>query len=169
MTGLCLAFILAKQAARERVTILALPLGVFVVATALYGIHAHVPWAISRLFPLFIAASPLPLAYAVSRCEIPSRLLRYALAPAAIAVLGMAAQVIYVSVWGAAIWGVSAEAVQRMVEEANRALLPGDSWRVQLSAGLLWMTLMTGTAAWRFGQALMEFQQGTAPEPRRVA
>jgi hypothetical protein len=163
MTGLCLAFFLAKQAAQEREMILVLPLGVFVVATALYGIHACVPWAISRLFPLFIAASPLPLAYAVSRCEIPSRLLCYALAPAALAVLGMAAQVIYVAVWGVAIWGVSAESVQRMAEEANRALLPGGLWHVQLSGGLLWMTLMTGTAAWRFGQALRGFLQGTAP------
>jgi hypothetical protein len=155
MTGLGLALILAKQAAQEHGTRLALPLGGLIVAMALYGIHACVPWPMSRLFPLFIAASPLPLAYAISRCEIQPRLLCYALAPAALAVLGMAAQVIFVAVWGFAIWGVSPEAVRRMSEEANRPVLPGSLWHVQLSIGLLWMALMTGAAAWRFGQVLV--------------
>jgi hypothetical protein len=164
MTGLWLAFILAKQAARERGTSLVVPLGGLVVATVLYVVHARVPWAMSRLFPLFIAASPLPLAVAVSRCAIQPRWLRYALAPAALAVLGMAAQVIFVAVWGFAIWGVSPEEVRRMAEEANRPLLPGSLWHVQLSGGLLWMALMTGTAAWRFGQVLMGFRQNTSPE-----
>jgi hypothetical protein len=164
VTGLWLAWILAKQAAQQHGTRLVLPLGGLVIAMALYGIHACVPSAMSRLFPLFIAASPLPLAYAVSRCEIQLRLLCYALAPATLAVLGMAAQVIYVAVWGFAIWGVSPEAVQRMAEEANRPLLPGGLWHVQLSGGLLWMALMTGTAAWRFGQVLMGFRQDTTPE-----
>jgi hypothetical protein len=164
VTGLWLALILAKQAAQEHGTRLLLPLGGLVVAMALYGIHACVPSAISRLFPLLIAASPLPLAYAVSRCDIQPRLLCYALAPAALAVLGMAAQVIYVAVWGFAIWGVSPEAVQRMAEEANRPLLPGGLWHVQLSGGLLWMALMTGTATWRFGQVLMGFRQDTTPK-----
>jgi hypothetical protein len=164
LTGVWLALILAQQAAQKHRTRLVLPLGGLVVALALYGIHACVPWAISRLFPLCIAASPLPLAYAVSRCEIKPRLLCYALAPAALAVLGMAAQVIFVAVWGFAIWGVSPEAVQRMAEEANRPLLLGGLWHVQLSGGLLWMVLMTGTAAWRFGQVLIGFRQDTTPE-----
>jgi hypothetical protein len=163
VTGLWLALILAKQAAQEHGKRLVLPLGGLVVAMTLYGIHAYVPWVMSRLFPLFIAASPLPLAYAVSRCEIQPRLLCYALAPAALAVLGMAAQVIYVAVWGFAIWRVSPEAVQRMAEEANRSLLPG-LWHVQLLGGLLWMALMTGTAAWRFGQVLMGFRQDRIPK-----
>lgn len=164
MTGLWLAFILAKQAAQARGTSLVLPLGSLVVAMVLYGVHARVPSAISRLFPLFIAASPLPLAFAVSRRVIPPRLLCYALAPAALAVLGMAAQVSFVAVWGFAIWGVSPEAVQRMANEANRPLLPGSLWHLQLSGGLLWMALMTGTAAWRFGHVLMGFRRDTTRE-----
>jgi hypothetical protein len=164
VTGLWLALILAKQAVQEHGTRLLLPLGGLVVAMALYGIHTSVPWAMSRLFPLFIAASPLPLAFVVSRRVIQPRLLCYALAPAALAVLGMAAQVIFVAVWGFAIWGVSPEAVQRMAEEANRPILPGSLWHVQLSGGLLWMALMTGTAAWRFGQVLMGFRRDTTRE-----
>jgi hypothetical protein len=155
MTGLWLALILAKQVAREHGTRLVLPLGVLVVAMVLCGMHAYVPWALSRLFPLFIGASPIPLAFAVARCEIRPRVLCYALAPTALAVLGMAAQVIFVAVWGFAIWGVSPEAVRRMSEEANRPVLPGSLWHVQLSIGLLWMALMTGAAAWRFGQVLV--------------
>jgi hypothetical protein len=164
LTGLGLAFILAWRAARDHGMRLALPLGGLVVATVLYGVHARVPWAISRFFPLLVAASPLPLAFAVSRRVIPPRLLCYALAPAALAVLGMAAQVIYVAVWGLAIWGVSPEAVQRMAEEANRPLWPGGLWHAQLSGGLLWMAILTGTAAWRFGQVLIGFRQDTTPE-----
>jgi len=77
----------------------------------------------------------------------------------------MAAQVMFVAVWGFAIWGISPEAVQRMAEEANRPILPGGLWHVQLSCGLLWMALMTGSAAWRFGQALMGFRQDRTSEP----
>jgi hypothetical protein len=164
VTGLWLALILAKRTTQKHGKRVVLPLGSLVVAMTLYGIHACVPWAMSRLFPLFIAASPIPLAYAVSRGEIQPRLLCYALAPAALAVLGMTSQVIYVVVWGFAIWGVSPEAVQRMAEEANRSLLAGGLWHVQLSGGLLWMALMTGTAVWRFGQVLIGFRQGTTPK-----
>jgi len=165
MSGLWLALMLAKRAVQEHGRRLVLPLGALILAMALYGVHARVPAGISRVFPLFIAASPLPLAFAVSRCQIQPRFLRYALAPAALAVLGMAAQVMFVAVWGFAIWGISPEAVQRMAEEANRPILPGGLWHVQLSCGLLWMALMTGSAAWRFGQALMGFRQDRTSEP----
>jgi hypothetical protein len=72
LTGLLLAWTLAKPSdqglgTRRRMV----PLGCFVVALASCALFPYVPRAIGRLFPIFLAGSPLPLAFAISRMELP--------------------------------------------------------------------------------------------------
>jgi hypothetical protein len=103
-------------------------------------------------FPL---GFPFALAVALACCELPPKLLRYALAPLVLTLIGMAAQVLFVAVWGAAIWNVATPTVQRMAHEADRQLFPGHFWHLQLLLGLLWMALLTGGVFVRLGRVLL--------------
>jgi hypothetical protein len=98
-----------------------------------------------------------------SRGEIPPKLLCYTLAPITLAVVGMAAQTLFIAIWGLAIWNVAPRAVQQMAQAADRPHWPAHLWHLQLFGGMLWMALITGWALWRLGRGLTGLRREETP------
>src|SRR5262249_8001001 len=99
------------------------------------------------------------------RCELPPKLLRYALAPIVLTVVGMAAQVLFIAVWGTAIWNVATPAVQRIAQASDRHLFPGDLWHLQLLLGLFWMALLTTWTLTQLGRVLITLTRKSDASP----
>jgi hypothetical protein len=155
LTGLLLACLLARQVLQtigkgKR----ALLFSGVAVALSVTCLSIYVPMAPLCPVLLLLTACPFALAFAIWRYELPLRSLRYALAPAALVVAGMMAQLLCIAVWGAAIWNVSTQTVQQMALVADRHLWPGGWWHAQLLSGLLWMALTAGLALWQWGRGM---------------
>jgi hypothetical protein len=140
---------------------------------ALYLRRAHrtIFWA----FPLFIAGFmlaldgvddalfPLAIAVGLSRYEVSSKLLRYALAPIGCTVAAMAAHALFFAGWAFLVWNVSAQTVPQLAQAEDCPLFSGGSRHLRLLVGILWMAWMTGCAIWSFVRALGALTRPEAP------
>jgi hypothetical protein len=96
-------------------------------------------------------------------CEIPQQVLCYTLAPICLIVAGMAAHLVFIAVWGVAIWNVPAQTVQQMAQAADRHVLPGGWWHLPLMGGIFWLTWVTGWALCRLGRTLIGLMREKRP------
>lgn len=160
LLALCLTWILLRQMhwTKERARHL-LPLGSSLLIVALLSIYFGLLSTVGCFIPLCIGLSPLSLSFAVARCEVHNRFLYYLLVPVALTVFGMAAQVVFIAMWGCSIWNVPTATVRQMVQAADRHLMFGDRWHLQMLCGLLWVALMAGYAFWRLGWGLIGLHQ----------